>query len=135
MPPPAPIPDGKARIRPHSAPQWVELAATQLEAGDVAAALESFNQAVDIDPKYLPARSGRLLALHYQPLFDPAEVFQEHVRFGEMMAEAPRMKLPPIDKNPDRRLRVGYVAASLENAFVQPLLKHHDARSFELFRY
>src|SRR5947208_1030566 len=101
MQPPALPRDGKVRSRPTSAPQWVELAAAQLEAGDVAAAIESFDHAIAIDPKYLPARSGRLLSLHDQPLFDPGEVFTEHVRFGEMLADVLRMTLPHIDKNPD----------------------------------
>src|SRR5690348_8928303 len=98
MPPGASEP---VRIRPESAAGWLELGNAQLDSGEVSAAISSFDHAIALEPALLAAHSQRLLALHYQSSHDPAAVLAEHVRFGEMLADVPRVALPPIDRNPD----------------------------------
>src|ERR1019366_6081369 len=57
-------------------------------------------------------------------------------RFGQADSSAPA---PDHDRNPQRRLRVGYVSPDLcDHAisfFLEPTLKHHDPEQVEVFCY
>ena len=60
---------------------------------------------------------------------------------GAGRSDAPRLisPSPDIDRNPDRRLRIGYVSPDFRQhviaLFMQPILHHHDRTKFEIFCY
>jgi predicted O-linked N-acetylglucosamine transferase (SPINDLY family) len=84
--------------------------------------------------------SNLLLCLHYPATHDPLAVFQEHLAWG---ATQTRGHLQPdfkqTDRNPNRKLRIGYVTPDLRAHsvayFLEPLLVHHDRSQFEVFSY
>ena len=81
-----------------------------------------------------------LLALNYVPGVAPQEIYAEHVRWAERYAN-------PLagnwahrnDRDPDRRLRVGYVSPDFCRHsvafFLEPLLEAHDRRDVKVYCY
>ena len=68
-------------------------------------------------------------------------MFAEHLAWAKQHAEPPTAVAPPHenDRNPDRRLRIGYVSAHFcrhaVNYFTEPLIRAHDRNRFEVFCY
>ncbi len=85
--------------------------------------------------------SGLLLSMHYLPGFPAEEIFQAHTLFAERY-EAPLVKEWREHQNtrdPERRLRVGYVSNDLKGhttaKFLRPVLENIDRQQFDLFLY
>jgi predicted O-linked N-acetylglucosamine transferase (SPINDLY family) len=107
-------------------------------AGDVEDAVRSFRSALDLDPDDALARSNLLMDLNYLPRLSRSEVYAEHRAAGariesEYAAKRPQHANP---RDPDRRLRIGYVSGDFcEHAvsfFTAPVLEHHDKDRFEI---
>lgn len=108
--------------------------------GRHAEAMAAYQRALDIEPGDADTYSNLLLALQYSPGYTPEQVFAWHRGFGERY-EAP-LPLPrhfPHSRQPERRLRVGWVSGDF-NAhpvayFVLPLWSALDRVQFESFAY
>jgi predicted O-linked N-acetylglucosamine transferase (SPINDLY family) len=110
-------------------------------AGDPAAAIPVYRRALELQPDYFKAHSNILLALNYMPEVSPEALLEEHRAFD---AQQTRRFMPaapswPNAKDPERRLRVGYVSGDFHihpvgNYLVGPL-EHHDRAGFEVFCY
>jgi predicted O-linked N-acetylglucosamine transferase (SPINDLY family) len=81
-----------------------------------------------------------LIALHYLPDFSPDDLFALHVRIGRELSEG----LPPAAdfsnrRDPERRLRVGYLSADFRQHsvahFILPVLRSHERSVVEVFCY
>jgi protein O-GlcNAc transferase len=90
----------------------------------------SFRQALEIKPNYADAYSNLLFCTSHNEAYDAEALFAEHCRFGKQF-EAPLRAGWPQHQNlrdPERRLRVGFVSADLYNhaiaSFFEPLLAH-----------
>ena len=76
--------------------------------------------------------------LHYLPDLPPEQLFQEHLDWAERHARplASRIRPHENDRDPDRRLRVGYVSADFfahaVADFIEPILAAHDRARFEV---
>ena len=84
-------------------------------------------------------RLGRLL---YDHRSTPAEIFAAHRAWGETVAaDAAATPAAPFlnPREPDRRLRIGYVSGDLYThpvaQFLLPLLARHDPQAVEVFCY
>ncbi len=71
---------------------------------------------------------------------DPATVFAEHCRWGEVHGNVVALPSAPLrDPNPERCLRIGYVSPDLRlhpvARFMEPVLAHHDPARIEVFCY
>jgi predicted O-linked N-acetylglucosamine transferase (SPINDLY family) len=112
---------------------------TMLNLGQCAEALTAFRTALAIDPDHRVARSNLLLALAYVPDALPSEVLAEHAEWAKRHAPAAPTRLYANYRNPDRRLRIGYVSADFRNhpvmTFIEPLLTSHDRSQVEVFCY
>jgi len=109
--------------------------------GQIPQALECYQKAIALKPDYVAAQSNRLLALNYIDS-DPQWVAGEHRRWAEAIESslASSRSRPHInDRNPNRRLRIGYVSPDFnEHAvsfFFEPLLANHDRAQFDIFCY
>ena len=114
---------------------------TLKDQGDLEDAIPCFRQAVSIKPDYAEAYSNLLLALQYLHTATPAEVFAEHRRYAEHF-ETPLKhgwKSHLNDRDPERRLKIGYVSADFRNHavafFIEPIFACHDKRSVEIYCY
>lgn len=79
--------------------------------------------------------------LNYDPDADPAEMAAAHRAFGALCAanRPGLVRLPERDRNPERRLRVGFLSNDLRAHscanFLAPLLRNLDRAAFETVAY
>lgn len=130
-----------AALRPDQASAQNNLGLAFRSQGDVARAQQCFRAALALDPSYAPAHSNLLFCLNYLPAVPPGEVLAQHRRFGERF-EAPlerTRKAHANPRDPDKRLRIGYVSGDLREhamAFsITPVLAAHDRTRVEVFCY
>jgi protein O-GlcNAc transferase len=119
----------------------VNLARAWHEQGCLDEAIATYRQAIVQAPDLAVAHTGLLLALHYHPQTSAADLAAEHRSWAARHA-APLYGTIQAHRNsrqPDRRLRIGYVSPDLCHhpiaRFLLPLLQQHDRRHFEIFAY
>lgn len=129
-------------IEPSYREAHVNMSAALSNLGRIDAAIEQCRKALNINPEWETVHSNMLFLLAHSHATDAAEVFAEHLRFGQQF-EAPLMGDWPRHANardPERRLRIGFLSADFNNHalahFVIPVMEHL-ARSprLELFAY
>jgi len=128
------------RLRPDLPEPYVNLAGTLRDQGRLKEALAESRKALELDPKSSSPFSNFFFYLHYDDLCPPEVVFEEHRRWGERhrkLAEgAPEHR---NDRDPERRLRVGYVSPDFRTHsvayFAEPLLAAHNRSAVEVFCY
>lgn len=128
-------------LKPDFAEAHANLGAALILKGDLEAATASFRTALAINPDLAVAHSNYLFALHYRHDIEPAAIFQlardYQERFARPLAATHRPHANRRD--PERRLRIGYVSADLRQHplgfFLEPVLECHDRSCFEIFCY
>ncbi len=104
-------------------------------------AIDTAREAVQREPESSEAYSNLLYALHYLPDQDPQAIYQEHLEWARRHAEPLTVVAPkPVrDRDPNRRLRVGYVSPYFRDHavsfFSEPLITSHDHGAVELYLY
>jgi protein O-GlcNAc transferase len=107
--------------------------------GRIEEGLAAFDRAIAKHPDAGALHHNRLFVLNFSRLLSPVELFEEHRRWGELIESKTRTTLTKgsVDKNPEKRLRVGYVSSDFRDhavaAFFEPLLEAHDRSAFEVF--
>src|SRR6185312_15451013 len=82
-----------------------------------------------------------LYAVQFYPDYDARRIYEEHIRWNHVCARplAPAAYEHSNDRNPDRRLRVGYVIPEEVGAWVErfllPLLANHHRSDVEVVCY
>src|SRR5262249_13945290 len=84
-------------------------------------------------------QSNLLFCLNLDPRIDFDTVFVEHCRWGQLH-EAAAAPLPhENDRDPQRRVRIGYVSPDLRyhavTRYFEPVLANHDPQEVEVFCY
>lgn len=108
--------------------------------GQLGKAIAQYRRGLEIDSDNISFFSNMLLAMVYSADVSPQELYQTAREFGDRVA-APlrRSRLLNIDKNLERRLRVGYVSPDFRNHavnyFFENLLKNHNRDEFEIYAY
>ncbi len=103
-------------------------------------ALSVYREGLKSEPRNTRIRSNLLLTLSYLEDQDPTEVLQEH-RAWDQAQTAPVLStvIHVNDRNPDRRVRIGYVSPDFRmhsvTYFLEPLLANHDHGLFEVYCY
>jgi predicted O-linked N-acetylglucosamine transferase (SPINDLY family) len=109
--------------------------------GRMEEALGDYNRALAIKPDLTVAWHVRLLCLNYQIDLPLAQVFAEHRAFEQNLATKVAQLSPDTsrDRNPERRLRIGFVSGDFRQHsvafFLMPVLEHLDRQGFEVFCY
>jgi len=125
-------------LRPDYADALNNLGNALKTSGRVDAALDAYRRAASLSADSRVA--GNLLYfLHFHPTFGPREIYDAHLAWNDRFAaQVPRLS-HANDRDPDRRLRIGYVSPDLrENPvgrFMLPLMRQHDHTSFEIHCY
>jgi len=128
-------------LNPNDAQGYNNLGSALKETGCLDEALAAYRQAIALQPNYVEAHSNLVYSLHYHPRFDAPAIAQEHRRWNQRHAEPLRKYVPRHgnDRNPDRRLRIGYVSPDFgdhcQSLFTVPLLSHHDHRNYQIVCY
>jgi protein O-GlcNAc transferase len=105
---------------------------------DEAAAV--YRNALAVAPRSWPLYSNLLFTLHLDPTQSRQAIFDEHVAFGQRLAEsASPVRAHANARDPERRLRIGYVSPDFRNHpvahFIEPVLRAHDPAAVEVFCY
>lgn len=130
------------RIEPRRLEALLNHAAALSDEGRLAEASAAYRRALEVAPDHALTASNMLFSLHLDPSVTAEQIFAEHVafgrRFGVRAALEPARFAPARSRDPERRLRVGYVSPDLRAHpvayFLEPVLRAHSA-AFELFCY
>ena len=104
-------------------------------------ALACYRRALQLDPTNASVHSNLLLSLHYAEPYDAQVIFAEHRHWAKRHSARTSAHAPSVagDRNPNKRLRIGYVSADLKNHsvafFLEPLLAARDRHAFEVVCY
>jgi predicted O-linked N-acetylglucosamine transferase (SPINDLY family) len=128
-------------LRPDLAEAHVSLGSVLKERGQIDAAIAACRRAIALRPNYPEALSNLVLTMHYHPSCDAQVIAEEHRRWNRQHAEPLRkfIQLHGNDRNPGRRLKIGYVSPDFRGHAVAPmalpLLVCRDRENFEVFCY
>ncbi len=109
--------------------------------GELDAAIACYRRAVELRPDLSALHSNLLLTLHYHPAYSPADLEREHREWAERHVAPLAVTRRPHgnSREPDRRLRIGYVSPDFREhpvaRFVLPLFREHDRAHVEVFTY
>jgi predicted O-linked N-acetylglucosamine transferase (SPINDLY family) len=126
---------------PDNANALVSLGNVHKDAARLTQAIECYERAMQARPDFAAADSNRIFALGLHPDYT-ADAIYEQQRVWDRRHAAPLAKLRQPhdnDKEPDRRLRIGYVSADFRDHAVGrnilPLIREHDRERFEVMLY
>jgi protein O-GlcNAc transferase len=125
-------------LMPENAEVHGNLGSLEMLLGRVGSAIRRTRRAVHLDPAWVDAHSNLLLALGYTEMAN-APYFAEH-RHWEARHATP-IPVPPHDndRDPDRRLRVGYLSADFYDhslgTNIAGLIQYHDHAEVEVHCY
>lgn len=129
------------RLNPGLAAAHANLGACCVLQGNLDKATACLREALRLDPDLDVAHSNYLFTLHYRHDIEADETFRVardyHARFAAPLAAGWREHTNVRD--PQRRLRIGYLSADLRQHplgfFLEPVLECHDRANFEIACY
>ena len=128
------------QLDPNLAQAHFNLGACLVMGMDVRPGLEHFRAADRVTPMPM-ARDMLLHFQHHLPETDPRDLFEQHLQWARDFEQPLKSSIRPPgnDRDPSRRLRVGYVSRDFRRHsvahFIEPLLAAHDRREVETFCY
>ena len=129
------------QARPDDAVFHNNLGSILVQAGRTDEAAVFFRKALEIDPALHAARANLIFVMVLLESARPEDVYAEHVAWAKIHADPLLALAKPHcnSRDPERRLRVGYVSADFRqhalSYFIEPALARHDSASFEVFCY
>lgn len=129
------------QLQPDSAAAHNNLGVALADAGLLHEAIASYRRALQIRQDFAAAHSNLLYHMHGDPGSDAKAMFSEHCRWAEIHARPLERHVGAHanDRNPERRLRIGYVSPDFRNHsvafFLEGLLAAHDRSRFDVFCY
>jgi len=129
------------RLNPDLAEAHCNLGNSLKDGGQIDEAIAAYRQAIRLNPDLAGAHSNLVLTLQYHPGYDTRMIHEELRRWNRQHAEPLKKFIRPHTnhRNPDRRLRIGYVSPDFRESVIGPsllpLLREHDHRQMEIFCY
>jgi predicted O-linked N-acetylglucosamine transferase (SPINDLY family) len=111
------------------------------DVGRLDEAIAAYREALALNPNLAKCHANLLYDLHYRDEFDPLETLAESRRWAGRFADplSSHVRAHTNQRDPDRRLKIGYVSADFcqhsVGSFLLPLLKCHDHQRFEIICY
>jgi protein O-GlcNAc transferase len=129
-------------LAPDAPYAWSNLGLMYGDAGAVDKATSAFGTAVRLQPNDAELHSSLICLQPLDPDVAPAEMVAERRRWAERFADPLTRDAPPHSngRNPGRRLRIGYVAATTPRyhtsaMVILPLIEAHDRSRMEVYCY
>ncbi len=118
---------------------WNNLGLALTQQGLIPEAIGIFERAISINPDFAAAQHNRLYTLNLDPQKSVADVFEAHRSWGVSQLEkvTPRTEWKN-SKEPNRKLRIGYVSPDFRYHAVASFLKpvfHNHSDLFEITAY
>jgi protein O-GlcNAc transferase len=129
------------RLDPNSISTILALGSAYQTIGDITKATEAYMRAVEMMPNSEAPHKCLLFVLLNVPGLSAQELFDIHrqVRGTFDKPEFTGKAFPDRDRDPDRKLRIGYVSSDFRTHVVAmnvlPVLVHHDHDAFEIYLY
>jgi predicted O-linked N-acetylglucosamine transferase (SPINDLY family) len=129
------------RLKPDFAEAYSNLGNALKDVGQLDEAVAACQRSVLLKPDDAAAHSNLVFTLHCHPGYDGKMIHDELGRWNRQHAEPLKKLIQPHANNrdPDRRLRIGYVSPDFRVHVVGqnllPLLREHDHRQMEIFCY
>ena len=108
----------------------VNMSAALSNLGRIDAAVQQCRSALQSNPEWETLHSNMLFLLAHSAETDPAQVYAEHLQFGEQFEAKHRPNWPrhANERDPERPLRIGFLSADFNNHavahFVIPVIEH-----------
>ncbi|OHC75793.1 MAG: hypothetical protein A3G18_12585 [Rhodospirillales bacterium RIFCSPLOWO2_12_FULL_58_28] len=128
-------------LNPNNAELYHNLGFVLLELRKPGRSVAAYRRALEIDPASADAASNLIFALDFDPTSAIADHRRELERWNEINARplAGEIKPHANSRDPERRLRIGYVSADFYSHSAAhvfgPVLLGHDPRQFQVFCY
>ena len=127
------------QLDPGQAGWHAALGSALMEVGAPRDAVNSLQAALQLDPSMQRTHSEILHALNLVPGLTPERLHEEHMEWARRHAGSARGREHANGREPERRLRVGYLSADFRDPSVsicmQPVLAWHDQSGFDIFCY
>ena len=120
---------------------WNNLGNVEKYLGNIKEGIACYDRAVAADPENASLHSSALISLYYDSSMAHDELFARHVAWADRHAERfyPPDPWWPNAKDPERRLRVGYVSDWLDGRvlghFLRGVIRYHDRERFSTYAY
>jgi predicted O-linked N-acetylglucosamine transferase (SPINDLY family) len=128
-------------LKPEFAEALNNLGNALKDQGKLDEAIECFQKALAIKSDYAEAHSNFLYTLNYHSDLSAEDIYRAYREYEALRGFPLRStwRAHDNDRNPDRRLRVGYVSPDFRyhscRCYLEPLLAHHDKNQVEVFAY
>jgi predicted O-linked N-acetylglucosamine transferase (SPINDLY family) len=127
-------------IKPDYAEAQCNLGVALQYQGKLDAAAAAYRKAIGVKPEHSTTLSNLLFCLNYAENVSNAELFAAHREWEERHGRAAvRFASHANERDPQRRLRIGYVSPDFRvhsvAYFLEPLLAAHDRQAVEVFCY
>ena len=130
--------EAAVRLKPGYADAYSNLGIALGNQGRLAEATAAFEHALALDPDHGGSFSNLLFLGNYDPDIPLAALAERHRGFGRRNENAAVLR-HEIDRDPGRRLRIGYVSPDFRQHsvayFAEPLLTAHDPGAVEVICY
>lgn len=131
---------GALTIDPLMSIAWNNLGCALKDTGELAESMNCLRRAISLDPTGVATHNNLIYTMHFHPGCDMQAIRREQDNWVRLHTQTiTRFATHANDRDPDRRLRVGYVSADFyaqaECYFVLPLIEAHDRTQFEVHCY
>ncbi|OGA37767.1 MAG: hypothetical protein A3G24_03635 [Betaproteobacteria bacterium RIFCSPLOWO2_12_FULL_62_13] len=128
-------------VSPQFVPAYQALGGVLFNQSRIAEALEVFRAGRQHDPERFDLESAELFTLNFCDDISSDALFAKHRAFGARVEKAYSPRFEPFQniKDPERRLRIGYLSGDFNHHpvtfFLLPLLERHDRSEYEIYCY
>ena len=128
-------------IKPDFVAAYMNLGTALHQQGKLDEGNDAYLRGGAIDPNHIRLHENLLGAFTQTTRWTPRDQLRASVNWGEKFAKPQAAKILPHtnDRNPDRKLRIGYASPDFRRHsvayFFEPILEHHDRAQFEITLY
>ncbi|MGJ5205693.1 tetratricopeptide repeat protein [Bradyrhizobium sp. HKCCYLR20261] len=127
-------------LNPTSEVAWTWLGECFCKQGDLATGLAHFDRALELNPAYGDAITAKIFLLDFMPDTGFAQHQAIRREWWTRIGAAIERRPPPVrDRDPERRLTIGYVSSDFRSHSAAltflPVLRHHDHAAFKVVCY
>jgi len=126
-------------LEPNSVMAHGNLGSVLLALGKTSASIEAQRRCLSLDPKAHRFHSNLLFTLLHDDSLSPEQLFEEHLVFGRALEGERSISVHDNDRNPNRKLRLGFVSGDLRNHavanFIEPIWAGLNSNEFDLYVY